>query len=137
VWRTAERRTAFLSSKLHQTSTLSSVSCYRLRCLLMGYQMEFYVLHLLPCVPQFSLNSLLESGIYCIPHCMCEAPAYAFIINITLYLTTERWSNLGLHRIESCIFTTYINTTKKTEMGRTCGTYGGEERCIQGVSGKT
>jgi hypothetical protein len=26
---------------------------------------------------------------------------------------------------------------KKTEMGRTCGTYGGEERCIQGFSGKT
>jgi hypothetical protein len=26
---------------------------------------------------------------------------------------------------------------KKTEMGRTCGTYGGEERCIQGFSGDT
>ena len=26
---------------------------------------------------------------------------------------------------------------KKTEMGRTCGAYGGEERCIQGFSGKT
>jgi hypothetical protein len=26
---------------------------------------------------------------------------------------------------------------KKTEMGRTCGTYGGEDRCIQGFSGKT
>jgi hypothetical protein len=24
---------------------------------------------------------------------------------------------------------------KKTEMGRTCGTYGGEERCIQGFGG--
>jgi hypothetical protein len=24
---------------------------------------------------------------------------------------------------------------KSTEMGRTCGTYGGEERCIQGFSG--
>jgi hypothetical protein len=24
-----------------------------------------------------------------------------------------------------------------TEMGRTCGTYGGEERCIQGFSGET
>jgi hypothetical protein len=24
---------------------------------------------------------------------------------------------------------------KKIEMGRTCGTYGGEERCIQGFSG--
>jgi hypothetical protein len=23
------------------------------------------------------------------------------------------------------------------QMGRTCGTYGGEERCIQGFSGKT
>jgi hypothetical protein len=26
---------------------------------------------------------------------------------------------------------------KKTEMGRTCGTYGGEQRCIQGFSGET
>jgi hypothetical protein len=26
---------------------------------------------------------------------------------------------------------------KKTEMGRTCGAYGGEERCIQGFSGET
>jgi hypothetical protein len=26
---------------------------------------------------------------------------------------------------------------KKTEMGRTCGTYGGEERCIQGFNGET
>jgi hypothetical protein len=26
---------------------------------------------------------------------------------------------------------------KKTEMGRTCGTYGGEEKCIQGFSGET
>jgi hypothetical protein len=26
---------------------------------------------------------------------------------------------------------------KKTEMGRTYGTYGGEERCIQGFSGET
>jgi hypothetical protein len=25
---------------------------------------------------------------------------------------------------------------KKTEMGRTCGTYGREERCIQGFSGR-
>jgi hypothetical protein len=26
---------------------------------------------------------------------------------------------------------------KKTEMGRTFGTYGGEERCIQGFNGET
>jgi hypothetical protein len=26
---------------------------------------------------------------------------------------------------------------KKTEMGRTCGTYGWEERCIQGFNGET
>jgi hypothetical protein len=26
---------------------------------------------------------------------------------------------------------------KKIEMGRTCGTYGGVERCIQGFSGET
>jgi hypothetical protein len=26
---------------------------------------------------------------------------------------------------------------KKTEMGRTCGMYGREERCIEGFSGET
>ena len=26
---------------------------------------------------------------------------------------------------------------EKTEMGRTCGTYGGKESCIQGFSGET
>jgi hypothetical protein len=26
---------------------------------------------------------------------------------------------------------------KKNEMGRTCGTYGGEERCLQGFNRKT
>jgi hypothetical protein len=28
-------------------------------------------------------------------------------------------------------------SVKKTEMGRTCGTYRGEKRCIQGFSGET
>jgi hypothetical protein len=30
----------------------------------------------------------------------------------------------------------FVRIVPKTEMGRTCGTYGGEERCIQGFSGK-
>jgi hypothetical protein len=30
-----------------------------------------------------------------------------------------------------------IIQVKKTEMGRTCGMYGGEERCIQGFNGET
>jgi hypothetical protein len=39
----------------------------------------------------------------------------------------------------SALLTKYLSgdQVKKTEMGRTCGTYGGEERCIQGFSGKT
>jgi hypothetical protein len=35
------------------------------------------------------------------------------------------------HKYHSC------DQAKKTEMGRTCDTYGGDERCIQGVSGET
>jgi hypothetical protein len=27
--------------------------------------------------------------------------------------------------------------SQETEMGRTCGTYGGEESCIQGFGGET
>jgi hypothetical protein len=30
-----------------------------------------------------------------------------------------------------------LDEVKKTEMRRTCGTYGGEERCIQGFNGET
>jgi hypothetical protein len=29
-----------------------------------------------------------------------------------------------------------VDKVKKTEMGRTCGTYGEEKRCIQGLSEK-
>jgi hypothetical protein len=35
----------------------------------------------------------------------------------------------------TCGITNSGDQVKKTEMGRTCGTYGKEERCIQGVSG--
>jgi hypothetical protein len=31
----------------------------------------------------------------------------------------------------------YTQQIKKTEMGRTCGTYGREEMCIQGFGGET
>ena len=39
----------------------------------------------------------------------------------------------------SVLLTKYHSTdkVKKSEMGRTFGTYGGEERCIRGLSGKT
>jgi hypothetical protein len=32
---------------------------------------------------------------------------------------------------------TLLGDQVKTEMGRTCGTYGGKERCIQGFSEET
>jgi hypothetical protein len=42
--------------------------------------------------------------------------------------------------IRRCLLLTKYHSgdqVKKTEMGRTCGTYGGEERRIQGFSGET
>jgi hypothetical protein len=41
--------------------------------------------------------------------------------------------------ISQLLFTKYHSgdQVKKTKMGRTRGTYGGEERCIQGFSGET
>jgi hypothetical protein len=33
--------------------------------------------------------------------------------------------------------TQFRDKIKKTEMGWACGTYGGEERCIQGFGGET
>jgi hypothetical protein len=39
---------------------------------------------------------------------------------------------------DSVLFAKYHSgdEVKKTEMGRTCGTYGGDQRCIQGFSGE-
>jgi hypothetical protein len=45
-----------------------------------------------------------------------------------------------LHRYLCSVLLTKYHSgdqVKKTEMGRTCGTYGGEERCIKGFSGET
>jgi hypothetical protein len=45
--------------------------------------------------------------------------------------------------VDRCTFSVLLtkyhsgDQVKKTEMGRTCGMYGGEERWIQGFSGET
>jgi hypothetical protein len=46
-------------------------------------------------------------------------------------------SNAVLCYTLKCVSVHSGDQVKKTEMGRTCGTYGGEERCIQGFSGET
>jgi hypothetical protein len=52
--------------------------------------------------------------------------------------------SLSFYLFRACFFVLTLlvcynsgDEVKKTEMGRTCGTYGGEERCIQGFSGET
>jgi hypothetical protein len=54
---------------------------------------------------------------------------------------TREWRRLHNKELYLCsvLLTKYHSgdQVKKTEMGRTCGTYGGEERCIQGFSGET
>jgi hypothetical protein len=48
---------------------------------------------------------------------------------------TGKWRRL--HNKELYALYSSPNQVKKTEMGRTCGTYGGEERCIEGFSEET
>jgi hypothetical protein len=51
---------------------------------------------------------------------------------------TEVVVDIKTHNFVQCFFPYHSgDEVKKTEMGRTCGTYGGEERCIQGFSGET
>jgi hypothetical protein len=54
---------------------------------------------------------------------------------------TGEWRRLHNKELYVCsVFVTKYRSgdeVKKTEMGRTCGTFGGEERCIQGFSGET
>jgi hypothetical protein len=42
--------------------------------------------------------------------------------------------NYALHSSPNII---RVIKSSQVKMGRTCGTYGGEERCIQGFSGET
>jgi hypothetical protein len=52
---------------------------------------------------------------------------------------TGEWRRLHNKELYALLLTKYQSgdQVKKTEMGRTCGTHGGEEMCIQGFSGKT
>jgi hypothetical protein len=52
---------------------------------------------------------------------------------------TGEWRRLLNKELYALLLTKYFSgdKVKKTEMGRTCGTYGGEERCIQCFSGET
>jgi hypothetical protein len=53
---------------------------------------------------------------------------------------TVEWRRLhykGVYAVYSSPNIFRVIQVKKTEMGRTCGTCGGEERCIQGFSGET
>ena len=69
--------------------------------------------------------------------------------NVVLVLNFEKagWLHAGklswavdlYRKLYSVVLTKYRSSdqVKKTEMGGTCGTYGGGERCIQGFGGKT
>jgi hypothetical protein len=49
-----------------------------------------------------------------------------------------RWHKWELYNSHSSTNTYYLgNQTKKNEMGRACGTYGGQEKCLQGFCGVT
>jgi hypothetical protein len=60
----------------------------------------------------------------------------AFRIEVINYLIKKIHAQRALC---SVLLTNYHwgDHVKKTEMGRTCGTYGGEEKCIQSFSGET
>jgi hypothetical protein len=49
----------------------------------------------------------------------------------------RRLHNKELYALYSSPNIIRVMEVKKTEMGRTCGTYRGEERCIQGFNGET
>ena len=52
---------------------------------------------------------------------------------------TGEWRKLLSEELMSCTTSLYIlgDQIEKNEMGRTCSTYGGEQRCIQGFGGET
>jgi hypothetical protein len=58
---------------------------------------------------------------------------------LIFWVMTQNCLVWGYHALCSVLLTKYhsVDQVKKTEMGRTCGTYGGEERCIQGFGGET
>jgi hypothetical protein len=50
---------------------------------------------------------------------------------------TGEWRRLHNKELYALYSSPNIIRVIKTEIGRTCGTYGGEGRCIQGFSGET
>jgi hypothetical protein len=61
------------------------------------------------------------------------------IINNCHYTATEAAGNFIVRGFIICTYTKYYggDQIKKNEMGGTCGTYGEEERCKQGLAGET
>jgi hypothetical protein len=49
---------------------------------------------------------------------------------------TGEWRRLHKKELYALYSPNIKYQIKKTEMGRTCGTYGRDERCIQGFSGE-
>jgi hypothetical protein len=76
-----------------------------------------------------------------------SASCFALVASETNLVLGFGWLSFRIvislrRRVVSCSYAVVTkhhsgNQVKKTEMGRTCGTYGGEERCIQGFSGET
>jgi hypothetical protein len=58
------------------------------------------------------------------------------IVHYGELIFVQEATNAQLQICSAVLLTEYHSNdqVKKTEMGRTCGTYGGEERCIQGFS---
>jgi hypothetical protein len=56
------------------------------------------------------------------------------VIEGPLRLVLLSLGRLGMSVKKLCVL---VYLDRECEMGRTCGTYGGEERCIQGFSGET
>jgi hypothetical protein len=93
----------------------------------MASQQEKAYDHLLPWPPRspnltpcdFFLWGFVEDSVYIPPLPMSLRELRDRITRSLQNITADHWGD----------------QVKKTEMGRTCGTYGGEERCIQGFGG--
>jgi hypothetical protein len=68
----------------------------------------------------------------------CEKKNHMYMCFIRMVVEMELFESTST-QLCSVLLTKYHSDdqVKKTEVGRTCGTYEGEERCIQGFSGET